>query len=292
MKHSEHQPEWYDALRVNPFRSKTFTTDIAAGVRRRIVVEPAGRQSDRRIARSWLRIALAASLGGSISAAVVLTAVGPGSPEAGSLLEQSAAADGNRQRAASSVVAPFWPGDRPSLPVQSPDDSQWQALIDASYPESKVSMLHKKALQDDVMLVLSRKVLSAEGYLSASLVVDEFVWSGSEWKSQARVGYHPGDNLLEYSGKGLLTGWSGISLDSQDSGQFVTMFYGIIADPAIVDIRVTDDGGRVHAASVHDAGDGFAYWFAALPPGEKGSYTVTGAFEDGTLLHEEFYYYR
>jgi hypothetical protein len=289
MKHSEQQPEWYGALRVNPFRSKTFTTDVAASVRRQIVEEPADRRSDRRIARSWLRIALVAGVAGAISAAVVLTAVGPRSPETGSLVEHSAAAVGDRQQAASSVVAPFWPGDRPSLPVQSPDDSQWQALIDASYPESKVSMLHKKVLRDDVMLVLSRKVLSAEGYLSASLVVDEFSWSGSEWKSQARVGYHPGDNLLGYSGKGLLTGWSGISLDSQDSAQFVTMFYGIIADPAIVDIRVTDDGGRVHAASVHDTDDRFAYWFAALPPAERGNYTVTGASADGTLLYEETY---
>src|SRR5690606_33216341 len=143
-----------------------------------------------------------------------------------SLLQQSAAMEGDIERATSSIVAPSWPGDRPTLPVRSPDDSQWQALIDASYPESKLSMLHKVSIREDIMLVLSHKGLEAKGYQSTSLVVDEFEWGGSEWKSQARVGYHPGDNLPVSADKGLLTGWSGISLDSRDSGQFVTMFYG------------------------------------------------------------------
>jgi hypothetical protein len=290
MKHSE--SEWHGALRVNPFRSETFTADIAAGVRRGIAEDNGDRRAERRLARSWLRIALAASMVGAISAAVVLTAVGPGIPEAGGSLQESSAAESERQRAASGIVGPLWPGDRPALPVRSPDDSQWQALVDASYPESKLSMLHKVSIREDIMLVLSHKVLEAKGYQSVSLVVDEFVWNGSEWKGQARVGYRPGDNLLESGDKGLLTGWSGIWLDSRDSGQFVTMFYGIIANPAIADIRVTDADGRVHSASLHDADGEFAYWFAALPPGEKGSYTVTGASADGTLLYDEYFYYR
>lgn len=285
MNHSDSEPSWYGALRVNPLRTRTFTSELAAGIRSRAAEAPA--PAARTVSRVAALIGTAAA---SVAGVLLVLGIMQGEQKAEIPFADTSAGIERQQH--SDVMPPSIPGDRPTLPVQSPNDSQWQALVDASYPESKVSMLHKKVLRDDVMLVFSRKVLSAEGYLSASLVVDEFEWSSSGWKSQARVGYHPGDNLLEYSGKGLLTGWSGISLDPEDSGQFVTMFYGIIADPAIVDIRVTEDGGSVHAASVHDAGDGFAYWLAALPPGEKGSYTVTGASEDGTILYDEYYYYR
>jgi len=286
------EPDWDEVdmgLRAEPFRSRMFTPELAAGVREGIAGATGGRRSMR---PARLSLMLAVGVASTVCAAIVLIGGGLDNWGARDPGRESAAANGGRLHAVSGVVPPVWAGDRPALPVRVPQDSQWQALIDESYPDMQTSMLHKSALREDVMLVLSRRLLEAEGYLSFSLVVDEFVWGKEGWKSQARVGYHPGDNLLEAGDKKLLTGWSGISLDPQDSGQFVTMFYGVVADPAIVDIRVTDDGGRVHAAGVHDAGDGYAYWFAPLPPGEKGSYTVEGAAADGKLLYEEFFYYR
>jgi len=289
MKVSE--PEWYEALRVNPFRSPAFTSELAAGVRNRIAQEPRGRRAKR---PALLRMSLAAGAVCAISVCALLafplgddTPRGAGNPGIG--LESSA---GSEPREASSVVPPAVPGDRHALPVRMPRDSQWQELIERSYPATQTSMLHKEAIREDVMLIFSRNFLVADGYRSASLFVDEFVWSRDGWKPQARVSYHPGDNLLESADQGLLTGWSGFSLDPHDSEQFVTMFYGVVANPSITDIRVTDDKGRVHAAGMHDAGDGYAYWLAALPPGERGNYTVQGRTADGKLLYDENFYSR
>lgn len=292
-------PVWYEALRGNPFRGPAVTSELASGVRNRIAQEPGGRGA-KRPGPGWLRASLAIGAVCAVSVwALVALPVNEGPPPRGAgddLANGREAAAGvesmQGQQETSSVVPPVMPGDRPALPVRMPSDSQWQELIERSYPEKQTLMLHKEAIREDVMLVFSRSFLVADGYRSASLVVDEFVWSRNGWKPQARVGYHPGDNLLESADQGLLTGWSGISLDPHDSGQFVTMFYGVVANPAITDIRVTDDEGRVHAAGMHDAGDGYAYWLAALPPGEKGGYTVQGRTADGRVLYDEYYYYR
>lgn len=284
MKHSDSEPEWYGALRVNPLRTRTFTVELAAGIRSRATEAPAVRKVSRVAA---LIVTTAAA---SVAGVMLVLGIMQGEQRSVPLGADTAA--GIESLQPTDVVLPTMPGDRPALPTRMPSDSQWQELIDLSYPQQRTTILHKVAIREDVMLLFSRKFLEAEGYRSASLTVNEFVWSTDGWKSQASVGFHPGDNLLEADGKGLLTGWSGISLDPRDSGQFVTMFYGIVVDPSITAIRVVDHQQRVHPASLHDAGDGYIYWFAALPPAERGNYTVTGASSDGKLLYEESYYSR
>ncbi len=279
MKHSE--PEWDDGLRRGPFRSQTWTPELAAGVRGRIAEGTAAHSKMLRGA-AWIT-----SLAVCVAAAV-LVLVGP----------WEARDDGPRTAAVieggsvSAVVLPVIPGDRPALPVRQPSDSQWQDLIEQTYPQQQTSILRKQVVNEDTMLIFARKILEVDGYRSASLTVYEFVWGTAGWKGRATLGYHPGENLLEASDLGLLTGWGGFSLDPADDAQYVMLFYGVVANPSITSVRVIDNQQRVHSASLHNAGDGHLYWFAALPPGERGGYTVEGSAADGKLVYEEFLYSR
>ncbi len=294
---SQSNPEWYEALQVEPLRSRTFTRELAKNIQER-----AHQQADRPAGRFvLLRRAFVLGAVALCAAAVmlltdVLPFMGDAGPNTGS--DPSAAAPGPEASGEDASAAGALQGiaadpgaPRPALKKPEPTDEEWRQLSADYYPELSLEMLHKEAVSSDQMLIFSMKRNDAPDYTGVSMYTQLFRWTAVGWNSFASVTYSPPENLQQPIDKGMLVGWYGFDEVANDPSTTITIFSGMVIDPEISKIRLSDNEENIHWATLLKRDD-LTCFFVALPPSDRGNYVLQGLNEADEVIYSEAHAYR
>lgn len=271
-------PEWYDALQGNPLKEKTFTDQLALKIKTQVILSPGKERSiPRRL--SLVSTAMICVLGLILFANererfTPIITTGFSSVNAPNTSSSSGIKD-DQTHAAKSLT-----------------DSEWQELINQKDPNSYKEILYTQSVSDNVMLVFSRKLDEAQGIQALSLGFDLFKRTTQKWNWEQSVFYdvrrvtdgtfYNQANNKEISKDGLITARSG--LDN------IPLFYGLVLDPEISQIRITDENQIQQIAKIISFKDGYTYWFAALPSQTDG-YKLEKIDSEGRVIATETYKY-
>lgn len=135
------------------------------------------------------------------------------------------------------------------------------------------------------MLVFSKRLVGVPGFKLPILEADLFLWDdkAASWKQTTSGTYSvPFDEIKTGTTTKLTT-------TRFRFGEDVTMYFGVIVDPGISDVIVSDSGGERHSAFIVLDKDGYTYWFAALPR-QTGDNKVQSLDASGNVVTEDRYY--
>lgn len=251
-------PHWYDALQGNPLIEKTFTKQLAAKIKAEALSTQVKKPSGvRRLL--IIGAGMVCVLGLLIVYRIDLF----------SLAE-------NQKQPTASITEPHLVFKAES-PQKSLTDSEWQEAIKQSDADKK--MLHKESIGDRKMLLFSKK----SNAIGVTLIADLAEWDLSKWNwGQSGTYYTPLNNVEEGPNPKIITAWLGLDTTA--------IFMGMILDPAVSQIRISDDQQQ-EMAKIFRNEDGNTYWFAALPERRNIGYKVESLDESGKVLTNDPYFY-
>lgn len=259
---SQPNPEWYDALQTNPFKETTFTDQLAYKVKRNALAPGRNRSVPHRLAFISAAIICVLGIMLIVSERESVTAILKGD--------------------FTSISKPNTLSSRIMKTDQVPTeraltDSDWEQLINERETLSHRDMLYKQSVGDNVTLVFSRRIndiqgtpvvnRNTDGHQAITLAVDYFEWNHQRWEWSQGVTYslqrdRTGalivlDHNKEIAEERLVKAGSGVA--------DISLFYGMVVDPSITQIRITDNQQVQQQAVIIPYEDGYTYWFAAKP---------------------------
>lgn len=249
-------PDWYGALQDNPLKGKTFTDQLAVRIATNAISSTRKTISvPRRL--SLIGLAMACVLG-----LILFT---------------------NERETI-----------KPTVTTNSTlaDNSEWQQLVNQQSPDYDV--LYVQNYNDQYTLVVSENITEVTGIpviarrndppgvQIVTLRVDRFEqtmqpWQPREWAGTISNGFRSNKEgiFYEQAGEKLITAIS--ALETTD------LLCGIVVDPDISEVRVTDGQGIQHSATIIPSHYGYTYWFAPLPY-QRDEYTVQGLDSRGNII--------
>jgi hypothetical protein len=297
-------PDWYADLKGEPLRVRMFTPELAARIHEKAVRKAA--MSEAPLSR---RALVFGALAGCL-AAIMLLAVQqnllpwPGLAVDNSSVEMgvhTSTAGGGRDAAtetndagtanepehvetdsASSETGSPFRSEIPTLRVEDPTLTEWQTLLDVSYPELQTEILHMESVGDGRQIVLSRNITVIDDVLHGVLAANKFVWKGDGWQRSGLSAYTDQINMKDTEFQVITRGWS-IGANEQ----YIDGFMGFVLDPAITRVHVRDHLGNVHEAKLFPEAEGVTTWFVITPEPSRRQYVVEGLDENGNVVYGE-----
>lgn len=280
-------PYWYEELKDNPLSRKTFTDELALRIKDKAFASTAAQNQSRTVLRPL--VIVGAGLLCLLGLILFL-----------SDKEWSSKGWNSESYTAGLPEPPVGLPESPieAIPVLSegemnqilskkaPTDSEWEQLINNSLPHEdeevmsgSKEMLYKKSVGDDVMLVFSKMQKQSS---RVTLGIDYYEWDSQKWNRQQRASYAIDEDLSKTE-KGLITSW--YELDT------TPIFYGVIIDPGISQIRITNEEQHIQEmAEIIVDEVGYSYWIAALPP-QNDTYNVETIDAEGSIISTSTYSY-
>ncbi|GMK37709.1 hypothetical protein PCCS19_07630 [Paenibacillus sp. CCS19] len=259
-------PDWYGALQNNPLKEETFTDQLAVRITTNAISSTRKTVSvPRRL--SFIGLAMACVLG------LILFV-----NERESIQPPTVAT--------SSTLA----------------NSEWQQLVNQQSPDSHV--LYVQNYSDKSTLVFSEKITKVTGKpviarrndppdaQIVTLRIDNFEqtmqpWKPWEWAGAVGASFRRDKEgvFYEQAEDELITAFSALETTG--------LFHGIVVDPVISDVRVTDGQGMQHSAAIIPSQEGYTYWFAPLPfhRDHRDEYTVQGLDSHGNVITSKSFNY-
>ncbi|ANS76245.1 hypothetical protein AWM70_18020 [Paenibacillus yonginensis] len=248
MKPSE--PAWYEELEDNPLRSAAFTQELKEKIKSKALAST-NQKKRQGFGRSGI-VGLSVILAGAAVTILLMKHPLPGVQE--------------RLHASQSQTAVT--------------DLYWQNALDAAHPDTRNQVLLKQSLEDNRMLIFSRRVHEMDGSRTLLLEVDEYEYTkeSKEWSplQQASVSFEY--NSSEPAKKPLQSGWLEL--------EHTPVFFGVIKDSRIQQIQVSDHLNHLYPAKLIKSEDGDTYWFVNLPA-KADHYNVVGLDKEGNRLSSE-----
>lgn len=254
------EPDWYEALRDEPLRNKTFTSPLANRIRERIH-SPVKSTSKSRI--RWVGGVLV------IAAGIII-------------FSQN---DALFQKLITTTPSEIVSSDETIQGI--PSDDNLIKLINGTAGENKRHILHKEMIDDKSMWLFTRTNISDQR---------KMVWEVgyTNWASGKLAWEKEGSNRLEidlvsdieYSkavdnGQILRFQSQQIQLPSGSSSQLI---YGSIANQRVSEIIISGvDHIRKEAKLINDVHGGYSLWFVSLPNTLE-HFTIEALDKDGGVL--------
>ncbi|MBD3922013.1 hypothetical protein H8B09_24845 [Paenibacillus sp. PR3] len=250
-------PDWYGALQDNPLKEQTFTDQLASKITINAISSTRKTASiPRRL--SFIGLAMACVLG-----LILFT--------------------NERETIKPTVTTSSTPAD----------NSEWQQLVNQQSPGYDV--LYVRDYSDKSTLVFSKRITKVTGIpviarrndppgvQVITLRVDNFEptmqqWQPWQWGGTVSTGFRVDKDGIFYerAEDKLITAGGGL--------ETTTLFYGIVVDSDISEVRVTDGQGIQHSATIIPYQEGYTYWFAPLPFHRDEKYTVQGLDSHGNII--------
>lgn len=278
-------PDWYKSLQSNPLKTETFSHQLAFKIKSEALSPSIKKGSFVR------RLSL---ISFSILAGVIGLMLLINKTEVLESLQIDVVPSSNSSNSNNSSVSIPTSAAGPHLtqPGQTPTDEEWETLINKNNPSTYKEFLDKAQINENVMLVFSRKLLEYKGHQSISVGFDYLEWTSREWKTSQSVFYHmrrdesgifyfQRGNNKEVPEERLITAWSG--LDN------TPLLYGMVIDSEISQIRITDGKQEQHLAKIIPHSDGYTYWYAEMSSREE-PYTVESLNSEGQVLTSDVFY--
>jgi len=241
-------PDWYEALKGNPLKVKTFTEEMANQIKMKTIASS--------VSYNRRRALVINSVGLLIVLTIFLFVSGNAEIRSALMWKSMPSNEITAVDTISNV-------DVDQLQYsKSLTDGEWQRFFDSVQPYRK--MIYRENIGDNRMLVFSTNGMR---YGQFALRISTFEWT----------------NRQQDQTKGLLEHWllSGESTSSASpelyeesiftasgaSDGVYSIYYGTIIDPQVIDIKVSSEEiGEKSATLIHDE-DGYSYWLIVLPFG-------------------------
>lgn len=270
-------PEWYDAMQSNPLKTETFSTPLAFKIKNEALSPPSKKGSFPR----RLSVISFSILAGVIGLMLFINKT----EQMESLLDISVPINNNRPESVPTSAA----GTDLLQSGKAQTDAEWEARINEDNAYTYKEMLDMLNTSDNVTMVFFRKLEESKDNQSISVGFDYF--EGNSSKRRGSVSYHfrRDENGVFYFQRGynkevpedrLITAWSGLNN--------TPLLYGMVIDPTISTIRITDGKQEQHRAKIIPHTDGYTYWYAAMFSREE-PYTVESLDAEGRVLTNEVF---
>lgn len=255
---NQSEPDWYDALRGEPLRNKTFTSPLANRIRERIH-SPVKSTPKSRI--RWIGGVLI------ISAGILI-------------FSQN---DALFQKLMTSTPSEIASSDGTIQGI--PSDDNLIKLINKTAGENKRHILHKEMIDDNSMWLFTRtnisdqkKMLWEVGYINWSS--GKLDWENED-SNKLEIDFV---SNIEYSN--AIDTEQILRFQSQQltSGSSSQIIYGSIANQRVSEILISDrDHIKKEAKLIKDVHGGYSLWYVIVPNILE-HYTVEALDKDGGIL--------